>query len=961
MEKAKHRLSPGWAALFVSVNANSLRGKLRDLQLYALEHDVIAIAVQETKLSAHIPDAQVEIPDYKLLRLDRNENGGGVALYIRKDLHPRRVSLQNLSPCLELVAATFCFRGRNVFVASAYRPPGQTAAQRDEALDTLTDFFAALGDENIRNLLFGADLNFDALDRNAFSPVQEIFDEFGLHQAVDFVTHRMRNAETALDLLAYGDQRMVGRVTSDAPLDGHHDMMLLVLRNNIQRPLPPKRKVRVWKEANWERIREECFSANFSAIVDTAPSASAAAKHLTAKFLRIVDAHIPVKNVRHNPKTLGFTPAVRRLHKRKNAAYRRWRRTDSPQQKAVFKQLLKKFRKERSKAREEAIAEMFGTVTTAAQFWDTVRRVQGNNREPIPPIVRSDGALVIGNQGKADLIADQFQAVFNRADGIIPHLPKTAVPAEFLCSEAFVLDEIANLRNRCAPGKDGIFPCMVKCASFYLAGAIAKLINRSILEGEFPSPWKETIVSPIPKVRWEPTARNFRPITLLAIFSKICEAHIFDIVRESLERSLSNRQFAYRRGRGTVDALAYHEHLICEGMERCRQKNTATNVLGVFFDVSKAFDSIPFGNLLCTLERDFDLHPSILVWLKSYLMGRTLQVKVEDCLSAPKEVLSGVPQGSRLGPLLFIAYVNSIADLELSPHAHVILYADDIAYIKAVTSVQDSTDLQNDINRIDAELTAKFLDLNAAKTKLMQFSVSPVPPEPPVLSVRGNAVERVPNFRYLGLLYDERLSWADHARVKARGLKRAVGALNAIFGKKRSHEVFRRIYVQQIFPVLSYAIQVWYPSHAQNRILLERAQKFALRTIQRDYTRNYCDLLGYSKLLPISFTAASFRCRLLYLWHSQLHFWPDPLPLTADLPLRRAARLARNDSAYEVPVYRLDRTNVSCVREAVRIWNRLPSEWVLLDKHSFYSKLKRRSVLQELVGPLSMYENFDNL
>ena len=343
------------------------------------------------------------------------------------------------------------------------------------------------------------------------------------------------------------------------------------------------------------------------------------------------------------------------------------------------------------------------------------------------------------------------------------------------------------------------------------------------------------------------------------------------------------------------------------------------------------------------------------------MLGRTFQVKVDNELSAPRAVLSGVPQGSKLGPLLFIAYIDSLCKLPLSPQADIILYADDIAYIKPVTSEQDKIDLQNDVDQICNELNSSFLQLNVTKTKLMQFSVSPVPPVPPQVSICGNLIEKVRNFRYLGLLYDERLSWADHAKCKARGLKKAVGALNAVFGKHRGHDVFKKIYTQQIFPVLSYGIQVWFPPHAQTRVQLERAQRFALRTIQRNYTRSYPELLRYSKVLPISYTAASFRCRLAYLWHNQLHYWPNALHLVTELPLRRAPRLAAaNEAAYELPLYRLDRTNVSCQREAIRIWNRVPNEWSDLDKKNFYSKLKKREVIEALVAPLPQYCNYNN-
>ena len=432
-------------------------------------------------------------------------------------------------------------------------------------------------------------------------------------------------------------------------------------------------------------------------------------------------------------------------------------------------------------------------------------------------------------------------------------------------------------------------------------------------------------------------------------------------MRPAVGERLSDNHYAYRTGRGTADALMHHEHLICSGFEKCRSSNSPTNVVGVFFDVSKAFDSVTFGSLLIVLQRDFNLHPALLQWLKSYLTGRSFKVKVGTSLSAPRPVLSGVPQGSKLGPLLFIAYINSVADLELSEDAALVIYADDIGYVKPVTTETDRTAIQEDVEKIDSKLAEVSLNLNAAKTKLMRFSVSPVLPEVPQVELHGQTVEHVETFRYLGVQYDERLSWRLHARTKALGVKRAVGALNSVFGKCRGHDTLKKIYCQQIRPVLTYALAMWYPPTAECRAQVEKAQKFALRTIQRNYERTYQQMLDYSKILPISLTAASYRCRMAFLWYRELHYWPDSLPLTRDLPLRRAQRLVQNRYSYEIPIFRTERANESSVRETVRLWNGIPSEWVELEKRDFYAKLKQKDLLEGLASPLQKYSVYQDI
>ena len=934
------------------------------IQQFVDTYDVVAIAVQETKLCDRISDKQLEIKGFNLFRQDRTENGGGVALYIRSDLIPRRVVIQNLSPHLELVAAMFKYRNRYLFATSACRPPNQPAAARDETLDSLADFLAGLGDNGVKNLLFGGDLNFDALDVPYFRPVQEILDEFNLIEGVDFVTHRMQNAETCLDLLVYGDRRLVAGISSFAPLDGHHDTMGLALRRNVQKPLPERRPIRLWRRADWDAIRNDILTANLNQIVEEAPNVHEATRRFTDAINQIMDARIPTKNVRFNPKHLGLSRPLRNLRRKKDCAYKQAKRSGRMSDWAKYHKKKKRLRKELPKSREAAISKLFSEVSNAADFWKVIRKVEGNERPPIPPLEADNGAYIVDNLGKAEVLADHFQSVYNLEQDVIPEFPKIPVPAEFLCRDDFILEEIFKVRNKCAPGPDSIWPCMLKETAAYLAGPLAKIINRSLTEMEFPTSWKETYISPIPKKPNDLTKKDFRPITLTPIIARISEAHVIDLMRPSIGERLSKNHFAYQKGKGTVDALQFHEHLICQGFEACRAQNRPTNVVGVFCDVQKAFDSVTFGSLLSLLERDFELHPVLLQWLKSYLRGRSFKVRVGNSFSVPRPVLSGVPQGSKLGPMLFNAYMNSVADLELSENAALIVYADDVAYVKPIVTEEGKDELQQDLDKLDTALNHISLTLNVEKTKLMRFSVSPALPDPPVAQIRGQPVERVDKFRYLGVTFDERMSWKLHTKAKAVGLKRETGALNAVLGKQRGHDTFRKIYCQQILPRMTYAINVWYPPLVESRIQLEKAQKFALRTIQRNYTRNYQDLLAFSRVPPLGLTAANFRCRLVYLWYRELHFWPNPLQQTRDLQLRRAQRLVRNEQSYQLPVCRLGRADVSCAREAVRIWNRIPTEWVELDKQSFHAKLAQHDLLEGLLAtppPIETYSAFQNV
>ena len=147
-----------------------------------------------------------------------------------------------------------------------------------------------------------------------------------------------------------------------------------------------------------------------------------------------------------------------------------------------------------------------------------------------------------------------------------------------------------------------------------------------------------------------------------------------------IEPHLSTLQFGFQHARSTVDALVCFETYVIQGFERCAKAKMATGVCAVFYDISKAFDSVVHARLLACLESIYHIPPFLLAIIKNYLSSRTQMVRVGAALSTPRDVISGVVQGSILGPLLFIAYINAVSQVEISAGSNLILFADDMCY-----------------------------------------------------------------------------------------------------------------------------------------------------------------------------------------------------------------------------------------------------------------------------------------
>lgn len=248
---------------------------------------------------------------------------------------------------------------------------------------------------------------------------------------------------------------------------------------------------------------------------------------------------------------------------------------------------------------------------------------------------------------------------------------------------------------------------MLKATAASIAPSVTSLFNiLSLKLGRVPLEWKESRIAPIPKVPVPRTPDNFRPISLLSVLSKVLEKHIYSLITNHLDATpLSDSQWGFRIGRSTVSALLSIVddwlRLLEEGKEIC----------ATFFDYRKAFDSVPHRPLMDKLS-SLNLNPFLIRWISDYLTHRTQQVVVEGAASNAMQVLSGVPQGSILGPLLFLIYVDGVTVASLSHGSKLNLFADDVLFYRIISTQEDYIAIQKDIDTIAEWSDENYLILN---------------------------------------------------------------------------------------------------------------------------------------------------------------------------------------------------------------------------------------------------------
>ena len=266
----------------------------------------------------------------------------------------------------------------------------------------------------------------------------------------------------------------------------------------------------------------------------------------------------------------------------------------------------------------------------------------------------------------------------------------------------------------------------------------------------------------------------------------------------------------------------------------------------VFLDLAKAFDSVPHDRVITSLSTA-GVTGKLLQWFRSYLENRQQFVAIQGGTSSPAAVSSGVPQGSILGPLLFILVFDRIFRLGLSASTNLTGFADDVTYSKATFCDSDIAEVVPDLEKINSWLGRKFLSLNLDKVKAMVITRKKNRPAPNI-SLQGHCIEQVSSFKLLGVTVSDDLSWRDHILSVCARSKKLLGFIYRGFGVA-SRSCLNQLYKSLVMPVLDYSSAVWDPPHKIHQEALEGVQSFAARIVSHRWNVD-SDQLKLSLLWP---------------------------------------------------------------------------------------------------------------
>ena len=385
-------------------------------------------------------------------------------------------------------------------------------------------------------------------------------------------------------------------------------------------------------------------------------------------------------------------------------------------------------------------------------------------------------------------------------------------------------------------GPDGFHPRILKELSKSIMVPLCRIFNKSIMEGRLPNEWKEAHITPIHKKGPKTSPGNYRPVSLTSVVGKLMESIVRDkLVSHMMENQLfCDTQHGFVPGRSCMTQLLVTLELWSEMMD------VGDPIDVIYLDFRKAFDTVPHKRLIRKLKA-YGIKGDILTWIRNFLSGRRQRVVVNGKLSSWEEILSGIPQGSVLGPILFVIFINDLPD-EVMCTAKI--FADDTKLFHCINSQEDRVRLQDDLNRL-VEWSRKWqMSFNASKCKVLHIGPSNPGYE---YNMSSTALEPTTDEKDLGVTIDQDLKFHLHVSKAVNKASRMLGLVRATF-TCLDELTLPKLFTTMVRPHLEYGNVIWSPRFRRDRLEVEKIQRRATKLIPSLRNMPYSDRLEALKL-----------------------------------------------------------------------------------------------------------------
>ena len=835
-------------------SANSVgRWKLNDLIGHVEEkresgHLFPFIAITESWLKSYYSDAQLQIPGYSVSRCDRSKrNGGGVLLYSLSSLPVSASDFYDDGTCQGLCNV---YPSAKLLVAVIYRPPDASLLSFSKLLDHLGHAIKNLAD-NDYDLFITGDFNLPQVDWETLQissggtsesnlSAQRLLNFMSTYLLSQMVTVPTRGCNI-LDLVLCSNERLISDVKAEATDISDHDMVSVLLSFNpgvmeeSHATYLDEMNFRAldFNQADFPRLNKVFEAIDWDELRDAGTFEEFPAK-FTDKVLNTCIANIPKKR----PPT-GKPKLYNSLRRRKSKLKTRLSAARCAGDNARIKKLEDEIGLVSYEIKEAIVNHLeqgerraVERIKSNPKYFFSYAKSFSKVKQNISTLLNGNKELVTERKELANILQQQFCSVYSD-----PNCPDTADPTfavpplistdkEIVFTPDSIMEAISEIKLDSAPGPDGIPAILLKRCATSLSVPIYLMWSESMSSGIVPSFYKTGNVSPLFKKGSKCEAGNYRPVTLTSHVVKVYERVIRKHMVEYLEANslLTDKQHGFRANRSCLTQMLGHFDDIYEGFTRGEDTDS------IYLDYAKAFDKVDLNLLIHKLKK-YGFHGKLIEWIKSFLFDREQVVVLNGVHSDIAKVLSGVPQGSVLGPLLFILFINDLEQVVAS--SRVSFFADDTRVSKQIGCFEDCELLQEDIYKILDWSRSNNMKLHEQKFELLNHlhnskSLSPALPffaETLRYKVSSqDLLYPVDNVRDLGVMVSSDLSWATHIGNMVSKARSTLSWVFSVF-RTRDKTVMTTLYKSLVRSLLEYCCPLWSPTKVTEIQLIEGVQR----------------------------------------------------------------------------------------------------------------------------------------
>ena len=918
------------------LNCSSLTKNIDEIRLILKETHLDILTLSETHLCDFIEVSEISCEGYLIERRDRNRSGGGVVTYIRED-HDYTVrndiAVQELEMIVIEVKRPF---NRSIFIVNWYRPPNSNVANF-QSLETVIEKLDATN----RDCIVLGDMNCDVMKIDkplCTKRLFEIMERFNFKQVISSPTRVTNDTATLIDLIWTNEPDRLGRAdVIETALSDHYLVYCTVGKRHSSKENEHRYKLgRKMNKINTEKLREDISAVSWEEVEKTDDVVEAYDIFENA-MLRVIDKHAPVRKTRIKKKESPWiSNNVLILIRQRNEQKKKAKQSGASQDWERYKHLRNKVTSCIRHDKKNYVSQTINKSNCqSADIWKSLKCLmpQKCNSVKIPSIMKDDHNVTdkteiansfnnhfisIGRKIQERVTITDNDCQNENFFSLNSTLPNRANSFRFEpVNEQKVLDVINNLKENKACGPDNIPSAYWKTVADIIVKPFTYIINLSFKRGTAPAEWKKSRVIPIYKSGNKCDLNNYRPISILSVSAKIVEKLAFDQLYSYVNQKgiLSPFQCGFRPKHSTLTASLN----VTEDWSESLDKGFFIGV--VTLDLQKAFDTVDHVILLKKL-RLIGADDKSIKWFTSYLTNRMQYTCVNGVESTEQTMQCGIPQGSILGPLLFVIYINDLTTCIRKCKTS--LYADDTCLYFAGDDPKSVTEsLNSELLIIDKWLKINKLVLNVKKCEFLLIGSkkrlkNAVVPD---VLIQNTPISRVTHCKYLGVIIDEHLDWIKHTDYLGKKIAKDIYLLKRI-RPYLTQETALTYYKSIIQSRFDYCSLVW--GNAGKGILdkLQKLQNRALRIILKVDWRFPSHSLY--DILKIDNLSDRRNKQILHMMFKIAH---DMIPgdfLKYFVPKEFHYGLRNAHKCFELPKPRTNFKKKSFQYRGIKEWNQLP-------------------------------------